>query len=148
MTCDNASPNDVMMQRLVDALPGFGGPRNRTRCFAHIVNLVAKSMLRLFNQSARKGKDKNEGDVDEEEDAATKAATGKEDTVDIEDLLAQLRELEAGVSDQDDPDDIYDAFANMTDDDKAKFLVDTKVVASALRKVRSFSHAVNGPFSS
>ncbi|KAF9010992.1 hypothetical protein BDZ89DRAFT_901787, partial [Hymenopellis radicata] len=49
ITSDNASPNDVMMERLVDALPNFGGPRARTRCFAHVINLVAKSLLRLFN---------------------------------------------------------------------------------------------------
>ncbi|KAF9015873.1 hypothetical protein BDZ89DRAFT_904414, partial [Hymenopellis radicata] len=64
VTCDNAAPNDVMMECLVDGLPNFGGPRARTRCFAHIVNLVAKSMLCLFNQLAKKskGKDGNEDD--------------------------------------------------------------------------------------
>ncbi|KAF8994849.1 hypothetical protein BDZ89DRAFT_902510, partial [Hymenopellis radicata] len=49
ITCDNASPNDVMIDRLVDGIPTFGGARARTRCFAHVINLVAKSLLRLFD---------------------------------------------------------------------------------------------------
>ncbi|KAF8871806.1 hypothetical protein CPB85DRAFT_1238323, partial [Mucidula mucida] len=66
----------------------------------------------------------------------------------MEDLLAQLAELEAGNADQDDPNDIYDAFATITEDAKAKFLADTKIIASALRKVRVYSHAVTGAHSS
>ncbi|KAF8992025.1 hypothetical protein BDZ89DRAFT_895053, partial [Hymenopellis radicata] len=66
VTYDNAAPNDIMMERLVDGLPNFGGPRARTRCFTHVVNLVAKSMLRLFNQPAKKSKRKD-GKDDEDE---------------------------------------------------------------------------------
>ncbi|KAF9004428.1 hypothetical protein BDZ89DRAFT_909653, partial [Hymenopellis radicata] len=44
--------------------------------------------------------------------------------------------------DEDDPDDVYDAFAAMSEADKATFLKDTKVVASALRKIRTISFKI------
>jgi len=34
-----------MIEDLVDLLPDFPGDANRTQCFAHIVNLIAKSLL-------------------------------------------------------------------------------------------------------
>ena len=49
MTCDNAKNNDVMIQELETLTPEFAGFASHTRCFLHIVNLVAKSMLRQFD---------------------------------------------------------------------------------------------------
>ncbi|EPT01251.1 hypothetical protein FOMPIDRAFT_1098391, partial [Fomitopsis schrenkii] len=48
VTCDNASANDVMIDELEAMLAGFPGRRARSRCFCHIINLVAKAMLRQF----------------------------------------------------------------------------------------------------
>ncbi|KAA1479016.1 hypothetical protein DENSPDRAFT_751612, partial [Dentipellis sp. KUC8613] len=49
VTCDNASANDVMVDELAELIDGFSGQVARTRCFAHVVNLVAKSLLRQFD---------------------------------------------------------------------------------------------------
>ncbi|KAI9056832.1 hypothetical protein FKP32DRAFT_1557130, partial [Trametes sanguinea] len=49
VTCDNASSNDTMTEELADLLTAFDGDYSRTRCFLHILNLVAKSMLRQFD---------------------------------------------------------------------------------------------------
>ncbi|KAJ7688260.1 hypothetical protein B0H17DRAFT_850456, partial [Mycena rosella] len=49
ITADNATNNDVMTAVFSARLPAFGGERHRTRCFDHIINLVAKSFLRLFD---------------------------------------------------------------------------------------------------
>ncbi|KAJ7611034.1 hypothetical protein B0H17DRAFT_893514, partial [Mycena rosella] len=49
ITCDNASSNDTMARVLEGLLPSFDADKDRTRCFAHIINLVAKSMLRMFD---------------------------------------------------------------------------------------------------
>jgi hypothetical protein len=38
-----------MIDELVDLLPNFPGPANRCRCFLHIVNLIAKSLLKQFD---------------------------------------------------------------------------------------------------
>ncbi|KIL54600.1 hypothetical protein M378DRAFT_41660, partial [Amanita muscaria Koide BX008] len=38
VTCDNASNNDTMAENLAETLPSWSVV-NRTRCFAHIINL-------------------------------------------------------------------------------------------------------------
>jgi hypothetical protein len=43
-----------MISELELTLPDFPGEANRTRCFNHIINLVAKSMLRLFDVPKKK----------------------------------------------------------------------------------------------
>ncbi|EIW53735.1 uncharacterized protein TRAVEDRAFT_80646, partial [Trametes versicolor FP-101664 SS1] len=49
MTCDNASNNDTMTAELADLLTEFQGEYSRTRCFLHITNLTAMSLLREFD---------------------------------------------------------------------------------------------------
>ncbi|EIW51900.1 uncharacterized protein TRAVEDRAFT_78597, partial [Trametes versicolor FP-101664 SS1] len=49
VTCDNASNNDVMVDHLNVLLEAFGGSFARTRCFLHILNLTAKSLLKQFD---------------------------------------------------------------------------------------------------
>ncbi|KAG2139887.1 hypothetical protein BD769DRAFT_1310192, partial [Suillus cothurnatus] len=46
---DNASSNDTMITELADMVGHFGGKTARTCCFLHIVNLVAKSLLKQFD---------------------------------------------------------------------------------------------------
>ena len=49
ITCDNASCNDKMVEELAMCVTEFPGQANRTHCFAHIINLVAKSLLKQFD---------------------------------------------------------------------------------------------------
>ncbi|EIW58948.1 uncharacterized protein TRAVEDRAFT_102125, partial [Trametes versicolor FP-101664 SS1] len=49
VTCDNASNNDTMVAHLEAMLEVFGGDYARTRCFLHILNLTAKSLLKQFD---------------------------------------------------------------------------------------------------
>jgi hypothetical protein len=50
VTCDNASANDKMIDELEEgAMPGFSGATNRTRCFDHVVNIVARTVVRRFD---------------------------------------------------------------------------------------------------
>ncbi|KIK18569.1 hypothetical protein PISMIDRAFT_14278, partial [Pisolithus microcarpus 441] len=49
ITCDNASNNDAMIDELARNVPTFGGKASHTRCFLHIVNLMAKSLIRQFD---------------------------------------------------------------------------------------------------
>ncbi|KAH7926228.1 hypothetical protein BV22DRAFT_990314, partial [Leucogyrophana mollusca] len=49
VTADNASSNDTMTTELASLVPTFSGESTRTRCFLHIVNLVAKSIIREFD---------------------------------------------------------------------------------------------------
>ncbi|KAG1843067.1 hypothetical protein C8R48DRAFT_557081, partial [Suillus tomentosus] len=49
VTCDNASNNNVMVENLAAEVPAFGGAASHTRCFLHMVNLVAKSLIHEFD---------------------------------------------------------------------------------------------------
>lgn len=53
VTADNATNNDVMVDRLAELVDGFPGELNRGRCFDHIINLCAKSVLRAFEASKK-----------------------------------------------------------------------------------------------
>ena len=44
-----------MIEHLAELIDTFPGAANQTRCFAHILNLVAKSVLRQF-EAPKKGK--------------------------------------------------------------------------------------------
>ncbi|TFK79584.1 hypothetical protein K466DRAFT_467901, partial [Polyporus arcularius HHB13444] len=57
ITCDNASPNDVVIDVLAERLPDFRGKLDRGRCFDHIVNLCAKSVLKPFDVDKKKADD-------------------------------------------------------------------------------------------
>ncbi len=49
MTADNAVANDTIINILAQKLPSFGGKYSHARCFDHITNLCAKSVLRPFD---------------------------------------------------------------------------------------------------
>ncbi|KAG1771398.1 hypothetical protein EV702DRAFT_977378, partial [Suillus placidus] len=49
VTADNALSNDTMTMTLAENVAHFGGDTARTHCFLHIVNLVAKSLLKQFD---------------------------------------------------------------------------------------------------
>ena len=82
ITCDNALCNNVMIAELAKILPNFSED-GHTRCFLHIVNLVAKSIIRQFDVQKKRDDehlDKAEqelcnltGDVDLENEEAEEA---------------------------------------------------------------------------
>ncbi|TFK80195.1 hypothetical protein K466DRAFT_444597, partial [Polyporus arcularius HHB13444] len=49
VTADNATNNDTLTDTLSAALPEFQGSFSRTRCFLHILNIVAKAILKQFD---------------------------------------------------------------------------------------------------
>ncbi|KAL0957210.1 hypothetical protein HGRIS_014896 [Hohenbuehelia grisea] len=93
ITCDNMSANDGMINELFKIVLWFEGQKDRVRCFAHIINLVAKSLLKQFD--VPKGK---EGDT--MSDAEQQLAELAKD-LDMEDLQTRL-ETSARENDDDD----------------------------------------------
>jgi len=104
---DNASNNDTMIKCIGRSLEKFPGPANQTRCFAHTINLIAKSILKLFDtQKAEntqafedalaeiheqaKGDDKKEGGEDEEEEGEEEEEEGEDDDDDNDKLATRL----------------------------------------------------------
>ncbi|QRV96253.1 hAT family dimerization protein [Ceratobasidium sp. AG-Ba] len=53
---DNAGNNDTLSVRLHEFVPTFDRPSARTRCFAHILNLMAKAFMSLFSAPPRRSK--------------------------------------------------------------------------------------------
>jgi hypothetical protein len=49
ITCDNATSNDIMIDKLAGQLVEFPGSANRACCFTHILNLVVKSIMHQFD---------------------------------------------------------------------------------------------------
>ena len=68
ITCDNASANDAMINRLATTLETFPGSANQTRCFAHILNLVAKCIMKQFDAPKKPEQrgENSEGDIEAE----------------------------------------------------------------------------------
>ncbi|PBK66583.1 hypothetical protein ARMSODRAFT_851408, partial [Armillaria solidipes] len=48
LTCDNTANNDTMVEVLATHILSFPGQAHHVRCFAHVVNLVVKSLLKQF----------------------------------------------------------------------------------------------------
>ncbi|KAG1878535.1 hypothetical protein C8R48DRAFT_559224, partial [Suillus tomentosus] len=53
ITCDNASNNTVMVEKLAEMLLSFPRAPNHTRCFLHMVNLVAKLLISEFDMTKK-----------------------------------------------------------------------------------------------
>ncbi|KAG1768274.1 hypothetical protein EV702DRAFT_926550, partial [Suillus placidus] len=49
ITANNTSNNDTMIDELADMVAHFGSKNTHTRCFLHIINLVAKSLICQFD---------------------------------------------------------------------------------------------------
>jgi hypothetical protein len=53
--CDNASVNDSMIEELEFLVDDFTGKVNQTRCFDHVLNLVAKTITKVFDAPKKRG---------------------------------------------------------------------------------------------
>ena len=124
IVCDNATSNDAMVNRLAHLLPEFEGHEDCTRCFAHVINLVTKSLLKMFDAP---------GQTDDVEVEA--AEEEGEVAVNIDNLLRDLADIEKETPERDDPTDLYDEVAMMAEAERERFYEQTKDVSSALSKV-------------
>jgi hypothetical protein len=110
-----------MIDHLSVLLDKYPGAANRTRCFTHILNLVAKCIMKQFD--APKKKKKTGGDTDEIEE---------DDDSDV--LAAALDELEDELEDEDSGWE-YDMRGDMTNEDVEKLEENVKPVRRVLSKV-------------
>ena len=49
ITCNNASPNDTMVNKLSNLIVSFPGDANHAQCFNHVIALIAKSLIHQFD---------------------------------------------------------------------------------------------------
>src|SRR5258708_25370288 len=105
-----------MNSELVNILTDFSGQANHICCFTHIINLVAKSLIKLFEV-----KKKNQYDVltNAENDLQQLA-----DIIDMEDLETQIRAYQGhgvGTEGVDDDNNILDKIGKMDEFEMAGF---------------------------
>jgi hypothetical protein len=129
VTCDNASNNDAMIEALSNIIPAFAGPASQTRCFLHIVNLIAKSLLRQFDAMKT---DLNGTDPDGE--VEDKDQNGHSETEEgcMEDVDESLREEDEADNDEGWVDESKELTAGELEELKRT----TRPVKVALLKVR------------
>jgi hypothetical protein len=131
VTADNASPNDTMVANMAMDLPNFPGKEHFIRCFNHTVNLVGKSLLKLFDVPKQ-----SEDSDDVALDAAEEALRTMAKDIEIEDLRTQIDSYASrGSVSVDDPDDIFDEVATMTEEEVKEFRESVLPIRRALVKV-------------
>ncbi|KAE9395743.1 hypothetical protein BT96DRAFT_997433 [Gymnopus androsaceus JB14] len=99
-----------------DIMPYFGGGEDCTHCFAHIINLVAKSLMKMFDAPARARSNDNQGDDEPERDPDNEILV-----VNVDELLQELGDIEWEIPEQDDEDDIFDELAEMRELEHMQF---------------------------
>lgn len=134
VTCNNTSNNDRMIERMADLIPGFGGQMTRVRCFAHVLNLVAKSLISQFDVPSES--EAKEAAIDEEElRELRELAEGSEIEEQITDAQFAAQAGEDG-DNADDVDDEVDPMKDLSPEQRARFERDVLPVKLLLAKVR------------
>lgn len=129
ITCDNASPNDTMINALSRILDDYPGDPNRARCFNHVIVLVAKWMTRQFDVA--------KGGANAALDEAEKELRKLAEKIDIEEELTNAKQDEdKDDKDDDDDDDDDDGMEeNLSPEDREELNASTRPVRLVLVKV-------------
>jgi hypothetical protein len=134
VTCDNASNNNTMIEELENSLTGFSAV-NHT-CFAHILNLVAKSLLKQFDVKPDKKND--DDDLNDDERSLLDMAGDIEAE---ERITAQEMDDDDGEIDDDDDDDGWvDEVEALTLEERKNLEESIRPVKKTLVKVRSVTY--------
>lgn len=84
---------DTMVDEMEILIDGFTGSANRTRCFAHIANLIAKAILRPFDV----GKGNKGAEAFEDADATAAALRELADGLDVEEAITSAERASESV---------------------------------------------------
>jgi archaellum component FlaC len=99
-----------MVEEMASLLENFPGAANQTRCFLHILNLTAKSILQQFEIPKKKKAGDGDGDGNDDKKLLSKA---------MNELLALSDEIEDELTGVDDEvDDGNDSDADLEDDEE------------------------------
>jgi hypothetical protein len=113
-----------MIEELADLLKNYPGEAGRTRCFTHIINLVAKSIIRQF--------DIPKGKADEALDDAERELRELAEGIDLEDLRMQGERED----DDDEDDDLDENDDGWIDEREALDVADREELDAAVRPVK------------
>jgi hypothetical protein len=129
ITLVNASVNNVLIQELEHIVEGFPGEANQTRCFNHILSLVAKSIVQMFD-IPKKNAEGDDGELSRDEALLQTLAEG----IELEER--ETRERLGRDEDLDDELDWEDEAELLTADEKAELNASILPVRILIVKVR------------
>ena len=136
ITCDNASNNDKMIEHLSTLIKSFPGAANQTRCFTHILNLLAKSILCQFDVPKKK-----EGEEDLDDATNALEALGQELEI-ASDNLNNDEESDADEDDVDDENGLGGDRDGMSEEEMAELEESLTPIRLMLTKVRGFKLSI------
>jgi hypothetical protein len=142
VTADNAKVNDVMIEELSDLVEAFPGQTNQTRCFSHILNLVAKAVIKIFDAPMKRKKG-IEGDDDGTSDAEAMLAKLAEG-IDLEEHEMRAS-LDIDNVDDDDDADLQDEVVLLSPQERMEFERTITPVRVVIVKVSAFECAAVFP---
>jgi hypothetical protein len=114
-----------MIDELADLLEAFPGAANRTRCFTHILNLVAKSIIKQFDVPKAQG--------DEVLDDVAKELAALAVDLDTEERLSRESPSFEGDSDEEGEDDNVNGWTDVRNE---LSIEERKVFDKSLQPVR------------
>ena len=115
------------MADLEEKIPQFGGQATRVRCFLHVTNLVAKSLIRQFDLPKRSAVGADDDDMALRELASN---------IEMEELLSRNDELKLGNGcEADDTEGWIDERAGLSPEDRAVLDRDIRPLRMILVKV-------------
>lgn len=120
-----------MVQELADNHPDWSVV-NRTRCFAHIINLVAKSLLRQFDVTKKQKKGDND-DLDDDTQNLQELADGLEEEESI--TLEEMGDDDDEIADDDDEEGWVDELDELDEEERKKLLKSIRPISRMLVKV-------------
>ena len=135
ITCDNASNNDAMVAELEDLVPGFSRV-NHTRCFLHVNNLVARTLVRQFD--IPKATATANGNLDDENDDPDEEIRNLAGDIDLEERQtreALLEEADEEIEPDDTTDEWVDEMAALSQAEREKLQASIRPLQMILVKV-------------
>jgi hypothetical protein len=142
ITCDNASNNDAMVAELEDLVPGFSRV-NHTRCFLHVNNLVARTLVRQFD--IPKATATANGNLDDENDDPDEEIRNLAGDIDLEERQtreALLEDADEEIEPDDMTDEWVDEMAALSQAEREKLQASIRPLRMILVKVSKKSKCV------
>ena len=126
VTCDNTSNNDTMATELGALITAFS-PVNHTCCFAHIINLISKSLLKQFDVKPKAD------DFDDDDNASLFELIND---IETEELVAAQENDNDELADDDNVNGWVDEIEELTRDERANLEDYIQPAKRTLVKVR------------
>ena len=114
-----------MIEELADLLNSFPGAANQTRCFTHVLNLVAKSIIKQF--------DVPKAQADRTLDEAAEALATLAVDLDMEEAISRTTQDDNEPDDSERGDDNIEGWVDLRDELSEE---DKKVLDEILRPIR------------